>query len=107
MAPALRSRFLVYRKNQGILEDFVVLVDPFGEALGSKGVLRSGDDVQDVGLLVPPHPPRAENVPLLRRVPELKSLGRPASAGSFAGAGRQAGKVATVRSPAILRRAPP
>src|SRR3982074_1197399 len=71
------QRFLVDPEEiQRILENLVVLVDPFGEALGvEKAFLRSGDDVQDVGLLVPPHPPRAENVPLLRRVPELKSLG--------------------------------
>ncbi len=77
MAPALRKALLVD------LEELHRLAGTSssgsicgGEAGGvEQALLGAADNVEDVGLLVPPHLARAEDVPLLRRVPELE-IGR-------------------------------
>ncbi len=79
MAPASRMTSLVHPEEfRRVGQNVVVAVDLRGEALRvQKALLGAGDDVQDVGLLVPPHLARVENVPLLRRVPELEILRQP------------------------------
>jgi hypothetical protein len=64
----------------GPAEHFIVGVDRGRKARRiEQAFLGAADDIQDIGVLVPPHLARAEDVALLRRVPKLKTLGKPGS----------------------------
>ena len=65
----------------GLLEHVIVAVDGGGKPISiQQALFRPCDDVQDVGLLVPPHLARAEDVSLLGGIPKLKPLRKPAHA---------------------------
>src|SRR2546423_8168201 len=76
-AGALKGALVDSEEIHGINECLVILVDVAGEALRvQKTLLGAGNNVQYVNVLVPPHPPRGEHVPLLRRIPELEILAK-------------------------------
>src|SRR5579862_7784546 len=77
-AGAAKGLFVDPEEFRGVAKNLVAIIYLCGEALGvEQAFLGARDDVQDVDLLVPPHPPRAEDLTLLRRIPELKSVGKP------------------------------
>jgi hypothetical protein len=59
----------------GLNKHFVVRINGSCEASGiQQTFLGPSDDVQDVRLFIPPHSPRAEDLPLLGGIPKLKPL---------------------------------
>src|SRR5260370_38571221 len=77
-AGALKSLLVDSEKIHRIHKHLIILIDLGGEALRiQKALLRARDNVQYVDFLVPPHPPRVEDMPLLGRVPELEVLEKP------------------------------